>query len=134
MCGCWDDKDNISSIVKLIQCYFGIDYQDYAKNGCIADLLSHHLRQRRKHMSNDVNALHGLTLQKSTAKHKVPGKNYSVKRKLGVFKNEFIHWRNGNASKLQFNEWCSNNDLKDKKVDIEEVDTSKKILPNVDFL
>jgi len=134
MHGWCNDKDNVSSITKLIKCCFGIDYQDCTKNGCIADLLSHHLRQRRKHTSNYVNALHGLTLQKSTAKHKVPGKNYSVKRKPGVFNNEFIHWRNGNASKLQFNEWCSNNDLKDKKVDIEEVDTSKKILPNVDFL
>ena len=80
-------------MIKLIKCYFGIDYQDYAKNSCVADLLSRHLRQRRKHMSNDVNALHGLTLQKSTAKHKVPGKNYSVKRKPGVFKPEFMCWK-----------------------------------------
>ena len=82
---------NYYSIVTVIKCYFGIDYKDCTQNGYIANLLSHYLHQRRKYVSNDMNALHGLTLQKSTGNHKIPGKNWSVKRKLGVFKNDFIH-------------------------------------------
>ena len=77
---------------------------------------------------------HGLTLQKSTVKHKTPGKNWSLKRKLGAFKNDFMFWINGNDSKLHFNEWCENNGLKEQKVYTEEVATSKKILPNVNYL
>ena len=81
-----------------------------------------------------MNAFHGLTLQKSADKHKIPGKNWSLKRQLGVFKNDFMHWRNGNASKLHFNEWCENNDLKENKVHVEKMDAPKKILPNVNYL
>ena len=118
----------------VIKYYFSIDYKDYTQNSCIANLLLHYLRQRRKYISNDINTLYGLTLQKSIGNHKILGKNWSVKRKLGVFKNNFMHWRNSNISKLNFNEWCDNNDFKDKKVDIEEMDTSKKILLNINYL
>ena len=64
----------------------------------------------------------------------MPGKNWSVKRKLHAFKKEFIKFRDGNASKVKFNEWCDASSLKDYKVDIEEADTSKMIEPNVSFL
>ena len=56
-----------------------------------------------------------------------------MKRKLGAFKKEFIKFRGSDASKVKFNEWCDASSLKDYKVDIEEVDTSKKIEPNVSF-
>ena len=61
-----------------------------------------------------MNTLHGLTLQKSTDKYKVPRKNQLLKRQLSIFKNDFKHWRNSNANKLHFNEWCGNDNLKEK--------------------
>ena len=63
-----------------------------------------------------MSALRILTLQKSADKHKIPGKNWSLKRKLLVFKNNFTHLRNGNTSKLHFNESYGNNDLKEKSL------------------
>ena len=134
ICRYWDNKQNISAIVTVIKCYFGIDYEDCTQYSCIADILLHHLRQTRKHISNNMNALHGLTLQKSADKHKIPVKNWSLKRQLGVFKKDFMCWINGNATKLHFNEWCENNDLNEHEVCMEKVDTSKKILPNVNYL
>ena len=70
---------------------------------------------------------------KATAIHEVPGKNWSVKRKLHAFKKEFIKFRDGNASKVKFNEHCNANGLEDCKVNADEADTSKKIEPNVGF-
>ena len=29
----WDNKENISAIVTVIKCYFGIDYKDYTQDG-----------------------------------------------------------------------------------------------------
>ena len=134
MCRYWDNKQNISAIVNKIKCYFGIDHEDCTQDGCIADLLLYQLRQTRNHVFNDTNALHGLTLQKSADKHKIPGKNWSLKRQLGAFKKDFMCWRNGNATKLYFNEWRENSDLNEHKVWMEKVDTSKKILPNTEYL
>ena len=55
-----------------------------------------------------MNALHGLTLQKSADKHKIPEKTWLLKIQLDMFKNDFMYWRNGNISKLYFNEWYGN--------------------------
>ena len=55
-----------------------------------------------------------------------------MKRQKGVFNDLFIHFRDGNASKIKFNKWCDKEGLEDKhKWDIEEVDTSAKVKPNV---
>ena len=61
---------------------------------------------------------YGLTLTKSTTTHQVAGKNWSFKRKLGVFKKEFIKYRNGNTSKVQFNTDSDANGLEDCKVEL----------------
>ena len=76
---------------------------------------------------------HGLTLTKSATKHKVPCKTWSIKRKLGEFKEEFIKFRDNNTSKVKFNKCCEANGLEDCKVNADEADTSKKIEPNVGF-
>ena len=130
--GYWENKKNLAKFVQGAKNYFGIDFQDYTQDGCIGRLLLHHLGQRRKTVSNAMNELHGLTLQKSSKKHKVPGKKWSVKREKGVFNELFIHFRDGNASKIKFNGWCDKEGMEDKyKWDIEEVDTSSKVIPNV---
>jgi len=132
--GYWDDKKNIAKFVEIIKCYFGIDFKDYTQSGCIYILLLHRLRQIQKYLSNEMNKKHGLTLQKSSNKHKIPGKNWSMKRVPGEFKNDFIFWRHGNASQLKFNNYCDKHNLQERRVEIEEVDTSIKILPNVEDL
>ena len=81
-----------------------------------------------------MNAEHGLILTKSTDEHKVPGKNWSIKRKLGEFKPEFIKFRHGNASRIELNKCCDKNGIRDQKVDTAEVEMSKKVEPNIGFL
>ena len=56
---------------------------------------------------------YGLALTKSTITHEVAGKNWSIKRKLGKFKKEFIKFRDDNASKVKFNSHCDANSLED---------------------
>ena len=73
--GYWDNKKNVAKFVQGAKNYFGIDFQDCTQDGCIGRLLLHHLGQRRKTISNAMNEFHGLTLQKSSNKYKVPGKN-----------------------------------------------------------
>ena len=75
--------------------------------------------------------LRGLTLAKSTATHKVAGKNLSIKRKLGVFKKDSMKHRDSNSSEVKFNEHCSANGLENCKFKLEEVDIFNKIEPNV---
>ena len=58
----WDNKDNISRLVPEIKYYLGINCEDYTQEDCIANLVKHHLNQRKKHVSNEMNDLHGLTL------------------------------------------------------------------------
>ena len=75
-----------------------------------------------------MNELHGLTLQKSLKNHKVPGKKWSMKREKGVFNELFIHFRDGNASKIKFNGWCDKEGMEDKcKWDIEEVKLVRRL-------
>ena len=62
---------------------------------------------------------------------KVAGKNQSVKRKLGVFNEEFTKHRYGDSSEAKFNKHCDTNGLEDYKVQLEEVDVSNVIELNV---
>ena len=55
--------------------------------------------------------------------------NYSHKRKPKKCKPKFIQQRNSNARKMKLSKFCKENDLEEY-----EVDTSKKILPNLDCL
>ena len=93
----------------------------------------HHSRQRRKTISNDMCKTHRLTLTKHTATYQVAGKNWSAKRKLGIFKKEFIKHRNENTSKVKFNDYCNANGLEDYKVELKEVDILNKIKLNIFF-
>ena len=130
----WDDKDNIFKIANNAKCFFAIDYAEFEEEGCIKDLTLHELRQRRKKISKNMNKEYGVTLTKSASTHKVDGKNWSIKRKLGQFKEEFKKYRKGNASKLECNAYCDKHGLEDYKVELKEVDLSKKVEPNAGFL
>ena len=132
--GFWDVKSNISALVTKAKCYFAIDYAEFEEEGCIRDLLLHKLRQLRKQISNNMNDEFSLTLSKSTDTHKVDGKNWSRKRKIGEFKEEFMVFRNGNASKIDYNDYCDRHGLKEHKVKLEEVDMSTKVEPDEGFL
>ena len=90
-------------MVTHVKCFFAIDYQEFEEEGCVKDMNLHHLRQRRKTISNNMRNKHGLTLTKSTKTRKVAEKNWSVKRKLGVFKKEFTKCRDRNTSKVKYN-------------------------------
>ena len=68
-----------------------------------------------------------MTLQKSARAHELPGKNYSIKRKIEEFKEEFITWRENNTSNVKFNKCYNMNNLKEEKVALEEVDSSAKV-------
>ena len=59
----------------------GIDFQSYHKHGFALTLVNHALRKIRKTISNSLNALCEMKLQKSTVNHKVAGKNYYNRRK-----------------------------------------------------
>ena len=64
-----------------------------------------------------MNAECYLILTKSMDKYKVPGKNWSIKRKLGKFKPEFIKFRHSNASRLELNKFCDKHGVEDQKVE-----------------
>ena len=81
------------------------------------------MRQIRIKASNLIEDACGLSLQKSSKDHKVEGKSWSLKRKSGEFKDSFICWRNGNASKIKFNAFCDDHYIENKKVEIEEVES-----------
>ena len=59
----------------------GVDFLNYQKPGFVVTLLNYSLRQIRKTIDNSMNAVRGMTLQKSTVTYKLVGKNYYNKRK-----------------------------------------------------
>ena len=113
---------------------FALDFQDCKKPGCILQCIKHCLHQRRKNVHNKIDSAHGLTLQKSTKSCNVKENNYFYKRKLKEFKLYVIHCRNVNASKIEFDILCGENNAQDKKVQIQEVASSEKVVPNWELL
>ena len=132
--GHWDSKEELFKAVEKIKILFGIDFQDYDQGGFILILIKHCLRQIRKRAANIMNAKYGLTLQKSATNHKQEGKNWSLKRKPGQYKDDFIHWRNGNASKSKCNAFCDKEKIPQIKVKMDKVNTSNKVKPNWEML
>ena len=77
-----------------------------------------------------MNALCGISLQKSYNKHKVEGKDYYYKRKKMEYKDNFKKFHDDNTGIKYFNNFCESNNHADLKVEIEEVDASQKKEPN----
>ena len=76
----------------------------------------------------------GLSSQKSSDKCKQEGKSRAIKRKPEVFKEDFIDFRDGNLSKNKLNDYYNENNLEGMEVNVDEIDTSNKVLPSFDSL
>ena len=63
-----------------------------------------------------MNAKHGLSLQKSSKKHKVEGKNQSLKQAPSECKEDFVPQRNKNASKSKHNIFCNEENIPEGKL------------------
>ena len=61
-------------------------------------------------------------------------KKKSIERKLGELKKDFILFRHNNAKKNKFNECYDKNNLLDKKIVINKVDTFAKVPPSLESL
>ena len=75
-----------------------------------------------------------MSLQKSSNKYKVEGKDYHHKRKKIEYKDNFKKFCNCNIGMKHFNNFCKSNNYADLKAEIEEVDISQKEEPNWQFL
>ena len=116
--------------VKWIKILLVVDFQDDKKYRFILVLTKHCLGEIWKRSANTIGAKHGLSLQKLSKKHKVEEKNWSLKRTPGECKDKFNHLRNENASKNKFNSVCNEESVPERKVTIDEVDTSNKVRLN----
>ena len=126
----WDDKLITNELAKKTKTMLDVDFQNYHKHNFLRTLLNYALRQIRKTINNRMNALHGMTLQKSTVHHKVLRKNYYDKRKKMKFKEDFKKFRDCNARKKLCNKFYDAKNRPELKVEFEEVDISMKVKPD----
>ena len=127
LCRHWDNKCNLFLLVEHAKMRCGIDFLKFEEEDCMLRMRKHSLYQARKLIANDMEKKDGLTLQKSSEKHKQERRKWPLKRKPGLCKEDFIKFRHGNSSKNKFNKYCDQNGLENHKVKIDEGDASKKL-------
>ena len=97
-------------------------------------MLNYVLRQIRKRILNSMNALYGISLWKSSNKHKVEGKGYYHERKKIEYKHDFKKFHDGNIGMKHLNNFCKSNNYADLKFEIEEVNAFQIEKPNWQLL
>ena len=132
--GYWDNKQHMFLLVEHAKCRYGIDFLKFEEEHCIIKMGKHSIYQVKKPIANAIDKECSLTWQELSDKHKQEGKSWSLKRKPGVCKDDFITFRHRNTSKHKFNQCCDKYGLENHKVEIDEIDISYEKEPSKDIL